>query len=153
MRLYVATLARIYFSPSGRFFRASSTSLVNVSGSWMAISDSDLRSRITWALISPAMNCAVPHPAHPAGGVDADDPQPAELPLPHPAVAEGVLPAADQRDDRLPVQVVPAQPEPLGQLPGAGALPEDRLAATGAHGSESPRGLVEACRVTARPWR
>src|SRR5207237_8614135 len=51
-------------------------------------------------------------------------------------VAGRELAPADQRDNRLSVQVVPAQPEPLGQLPGAGALPEDRFAASGSHGSD-----------------
>src|SRR5262249_23060335 len=87
---------------------------------------------------------AVAHAAGPAGRVDPDDPQPAEQSLAHPPVAERELPPADQRYLRLSIEVVPAQPEPLGQLPGAGALPEDRFAASGSHGSDLLLGWVEA---------
>src|ERR1700722_998743 len=59
--------------------------------------------------------------ARPAGGVDADDPQPAELPLADAAIAESIHAATDQRDDRLAVKIVPTGTEALGALASAGA--------------------------------
>src|SRR5687767_2176837 len=82
------------------------------------------------ALKLQAMNqLAVAHAAHPTGGVDARDPQAAEVTLLGAAVAEGIDPAANQRHQRLPIQVVPAGAESLGQLAMAFAALRDRLAA------------------------
>src|SRR5262245_28905565 len=114
-------------------------------GERVRVVDRDLGQRLAvedhLGVDQPGDELAVAHPPSPAGRVDADDPQAAELALAYPPVAEGVLPPADQCHDRLPVQVVPAESESLGQLPGAVALPEDRLAATGSHGSVSSGGV------------
>src|SRR5262245_4287629 len=59
--------------------------------------------------LQAADELAVAQAAGAAGGVDANDPQLAELPLAVAAVAEGELAGPDQRDHRLPVQVVAAQ--------------------------------------------
>ena len=70
--------------------RASSTILVNVSGSWMAMSASVLRSRLDRGPLQAGDELAIAHAAHPAGGVDADDPQPAELAFLDAAIAKSV---------------------------------------------------------------
>src|SRR5687767_2031758 len=62
---------------------------------------------------------AVAQPAHAAGGVDAHDPQPAKFAFADPAIAESIAPAADQRHQRLPVQVMPAGAKALRQLAGS----------------------------------
>src|SRR5581483_289632 len=68
--------------------------------------------------------------AHAASGVDAHDPQLTEFALADATVPESVDATADQRHDRLTIEVVPALPEALGQLPHAFAAAEDGLAAT-----------------------
>src|SRR5262245_19336731 len=65
-----------------------------------------------------------------AGGIDADNPEPAEIALARPAVAECVSAAANQCDNRLPVQVMPAQAKALGQFSHPFAALRHRLAAT-----------------------
>ena len=69
---------------------ASSTILVNVSGSWTAMFGQRLAVQLDAGPLQAGDELAVAQAAHPAGGVDADDPQPAELALADPAVAEGV---------------------------------------------------------------
>ena len=63
------------------------------------IVDRDLRQRLPiqlrQSLLQAVDELAVAQPARPAGGVDADDPQPAELPLLRTPVAEGEGPRLD----------------------------------------------------------
>src|SRR5947209_15424797 len=82
-------------------------------------------------LLQAVDELAVAHAAHSAGGVDAHDPQLAELALADPAIAEGVDAGADQGHQRLPVQVVPAGAEAFGEFAGAFAATLERYAATG----------------------
>ena len=61
----------------------------------------------------------VPQSAHPAGGVDADDPESTELTLLRFAVPERKRASANEGDNGLSEQVVPTEPEALRQLPSA----------------------------------
>src|SRR5258708_6189390 len=88
------------------------------------IVDRDLRKRLpiqlAQAFLQAVHQLAVTQAARPAGGVDADDPQPAEHALAHPAIAEGVDAPADQRDEGLTIQIVTTGAKALGELAGAG---------------------------------
>src|SRR5947207_8097416 len=64
---------------------------------------------------------AVGHTARPAGGAHAHDPQAAELTLLDAAITERIDAAADQRDDRLAIEVVPAGAKALGEFACASA--------------------------------
>src|SRR5207253_6791875 len=91
---------------------------------------------------------AVAQAAGAAGGVDADDPEPAEIALADAAVAEGEDAGADQRDLRLLDRVVPAQAEALGELQEPLSLADNGLAAAGAdHDSDSGKSTHPALRV------
>src|SRR5262249_10721357 len=59
--------------------------------------------------LEPGDQFAIARAPRSARGIHTDDPQPAKHPLPHPAIAERELPGPDQRDHRLPIQVMPAQ--------------------------------------------
>src|SRR5580765_7872486 len=65
-----------------------------------------------------------------AGRIYADDPQPEKLALLHPAVAKGINAGADQRNCGLPVEIVAAHAEALGELPHPLAIAKYRLAAS-----------------------
>src|SRR5205807_6968281 len=82
------------------------------------------------------------------GGVDADDPQSAELALAHAPIAKGINPATNQRDQRLTVKVVPAEAETLGQLPHTFPAAKDGLAAAcPCHDLILPSRSAPVCRV------
>src|SRR5437899_8344692 len=69
------------------------------------IVDCDLGQRLPIQLdvgvLQAADELAVAQATHPAGGVDADDPEPAEFALADPAVTESVTPRPDERHQRL----------------------------------------------------
>src|SRR5438128_3384915 len=83
-------------------------------------------------VLQAANELTVAQATHSAGGVDADDPQPAEFALADPAVTESVTPSPDERDQRLAVEVMAALAETLRQLarPLATALQGDAAACT-----------------------
>src|SRR5262245_48175679 len=102
-------------------------------GKRLGVVDGDLGERLAVQLdVGPVQagdQLAVAQAAHPAGGVDADDPEAAELALARLAVAVRVDAGPDQGDNGLAVQVVPAQAKAFGQFAEAFAGSEDRLAA------------------------
>ena len=62
-------------------------------------------------VLQAADELAIAKSPHPARGVDAHDPQPAEFALADPAVTESVTPSPDERDQRLAVEVMAALAE------------------------------------------
>src|SRR5262249_50972218 len=82
--------------------------------------------------LQPGDQLTVAQATHPAGRVDADDPQPAKIALADPAIAKRKDAGSQQGDDRLPIEVVPAGAETLRQ--SAETLPpaQNALAAAGA---------------------
>src|SRR5262249_42114413 len=89
--------------------------------------------------LQPGDELAVTDAAHPASGVDADNPRGAEAAFGAAPARVGEAPGADQRDERLPIEIVTAEAEALGQLLQTFAAARDGLAAASAcHGLFTP---------------
>jgi hypothetical protein len=81
---------------------------------------------------------AVTHAAGATGGVDANDPQLAELTLAIAPVAEREAAGSNQRDNRLPVQIMATETKAFAQTARAFAALSDGFAASSARHGPNP---------------